>query len=123
MIPALASLVLSGLVAFAMLFAFFALVPRVAADRSAGPSFTLQWFLITVIVHPAFAVAYFAPSWLYEVPFGRVATKEQRLWLIIGGIALFGICFLVALRSSAGKRYTQWRRRSPNKSLERARER
>src|SRR5436190_23114106 len=108
MIPALVSLVLSGLLAFGMLSAFFALVPRVVADRSAGLSFTLQWFLVAVLALPAIAVAYFGPIWLYEVPFARVTTRDQRHLLIVGGIALLGICFLFALRSSAGKRYSQW---------------
>jgi hypothetical protein len=110
MIPALASVVLAGLVAFGMLFAFVALVPRVVANRAGVLSFTLQWLLVAVLVFPAIAVAYFAPSWLYEVPFGQVATKEQRFWFIVGGVALFVGCFLVALRSSAGRRYSQWRR-------------
>jgi hypothetical protein len=122
MIPALASLVLAGLVAFGMLFAFFSLVPRVVANRPGIFSFTLQWLLIAVLVFPAIAVAYFAPTWLYEVPFDQVATKDQRFWLIVGGIALFVGCFLVALRSSAGKRYSQWRGGSPNTSFERTRE-
>ena len=68
------------------------------------------------------AVAYFAPSWLYKVPFGQVATSDERLWLIVGGIAVFAICFLVALRSSAGQRYSKWRSGSPNTSFERTRE-
>jgi hypothetical protein len=122
MISALASLVLSGLFAFGLLFAFFRLVPQVVADCSSAPSFALQWFLVAVLVLPAIGVAYFGPSWLYEVPFGRVATNDQRLWLMLGGITLLGICFLIALRSSAGRRYTQWRSGSPNKSLERTRE-
>jgi hypothetical protein len=116
MIPALASLLLAGLVAFGMLFVFFALVPRVVANRSGVFSFAMQWLLIAVLVFPAIAVAYFAPSWLYEVPFGQAATKDQRFWFMVVGIALFVGCFLVALRSSAGKRYSQWRGGSPNKS-------
>jgi hypothetical protein len=111
MIPALASMVIAGFVAYAMLFAFFALVPRVVAGRASILGFSLQWLLIAVLVLPAIAVAYFGPSWLYEASFGRTATKDQRLWLIVGGIALLVVCFLVALRSSAGKRYSQWRRR------------
>jgi hypothetical protein len=121
MIPALASLVIAGLVAFGMLFVFFALVPRVVANRPGIFSLTLQWLLIAVLVFPAIAVTYFAPSWLYEVPFGQAATKAHRFWLIMGGIALFVVCFLVALRSSAGKRYSQWRGGSPNTSFERTR--
>ena len=121
MIPALASLVLAGLAAFGMLIAFLALVPRVVARRPGIFSFTVQWLLIAIVVFPAIAVAYFAPSWLYEVPFGQVATKDQRFWLILGGIALFAGIFLVALRSSAGKRYSRWRSGSPNTSFERTR--
>ena len=111
MIAALTALLLSGLVAYAMLFAFFALVPRVVPVRASILGFSLQWLLIAVLALPTIAVAYFGPSWLYEVPFGRAATKDQRTWLIISGIALFGICFVIALRSSAGKRYSQWRSR------------
>jgi len=118
---ALASLVLAGLVAFGILFGFFALVPRVVANRAGVSSFTLQWLLIAVFVFPAIAVAYFAPSWIYEVPFGQVATKDQRFWLILCGIALFVGCFVLALRSPAGKRYSRWRSGSPNTSFERTR--
>ena len=111
MIPALASILLSGLIAYAMLFAFFATMPRVVAGRSTILGFALQWLLILVLALPAIAVAYFGPSWLYEVLFGRAATKDQRLWLMLGGIALLGFCFFIALRSSAGRRYSQWGRR------------
>ena len=121
MIPALASFVLSGLVAFGMLFSFLALVPRVVVGRSTALSVILQFFLIGILVLPAVAVAYYGPSWLYEAPFGQVATKDQRLWLIVGGIALFCGCAAVALRSSAGKQYSKWRGRPPNTSFERTR--
>jgi hypothetical protein len=123
MVQALTSLILSGLVAYAMLIAFFALVPRFAAGRSPILAFSLQWLPIVVLALPAIAVAHFGPSWIYEVPFGRTATQDQRTWLIIGGLSLLGISFLVALRSSAAKRYSKWRAESPNSSLERTRER
>lgn len=111
MMPALTSLLLSGLVAYAMLVAFFELVPRVAAGRSAKLGFLLQWLLIAGLVLPAIAIACFGPNWLYEVPFGRAATEAQRSWLIIGGLTLLVTSFLVALLSSAGKRYSKWRSR------------
>ena|SRR5689334_19245061 len=123
MILGLASILISGLVAYAMLIAFLALAPRVAAGRSSIRSSSVQWLLVAALVLPAIAVAYFGPSWLFDVPFGQAATKDQRFWLIVGGIALLIICFLVALRSSAGKRYSQWRAGSPNTSLERTRDR
>jgi hypothetical protein len=97
-----------------MLFSFFALVPRIVANRSTALSFILQWLMIAILVLPAIAVAYFGPSWLYEAPFGQVASKYSRLWLIVGGVALFGGCFVAALRSSAGKQYSKWRGRPPN---------
>jgi len=121
-IQALVSLLIAGLVTYAMLVAFFATVPRVVDGRSSTASFVLQYLLIALFVLPAIAVAYFGPLWLLQVPFDRDTTKDERFWLIIGGILLLGIAFVGAVRSSVGRRYSQWRSGSPNTWLERTRE-
>ena len=111
MIVALLSVLIAGFASFAMLYSFFALVPRFAGDGRSVSSALIQWLLIASVVIPAIAVAFYGPIWLYQVAFSRATTEDQRLWLILAGIGLLAVCMLGALRSPAGKRYSMWRTR------------
>src|SRR4051812_48815589 len=102
---ALLSLVFAGAASFAMLYLFFALVPRLGARRRALTSILIQWILIASVVIPAIAAAIFGPIWLYQVVFNYATTQNQRLWLIASGILALVLCFLAAMRSAAGRRY------------------
>jgi hypothetical protein len=105
------SLLLAGLASFAMLCLFLALVPHLARDGKALEGLLLQWLLIVCIVMPAIATATFGPIWLYEVAFNRPTMQDHRLWLIASGIVVLVLCFLGALQSAVGKRYSSWRSR------------
>jgi hypothetical protein len=123
MILAALSFLPAALVAFAMLYAFVAFVPRLFGNGRSLWSFLLQWALGLAVVVPVSGVALFGPLWLYEVFFSRPTTKDSRFCFLLGGAALLATCLVAAFRSEAGKQYSSWDSRgSPNKSLERTRD-
>lgn len=111
MMLAASSFLLSGLAAFALLYAFVALVPRLASSGKSLMSGLLQYILIAAVVAPAIGIAIFGPLSLYEVSLGRPTTKDQRFWFLLGGSVLFVICLFSALRTAVGRRYLSWQSR------------
>ena len=109
MILVMLSLSLAGLTCFVLLYLFFWLVPRLSGEGKSFASFLMQWLLIASVVIPAIATAIFGPLWLYEVALIRATNVDHRLWLIASGSILLVLCFVAAVRSSAGKRYSSWR--------------
>jgi hypothetical protein len=105
------SLFLAGLASFGLLGLFFLLVPRVVGERASAASSLLQYVLILALVVPAIAAAIFGPGLFFELTANDAATKDQRTWLIVGGIASLCVTCVAALRSPAGRRYSAWRAR------------
>lgn len=108
---AILSYLLAGLTAFAMLFAFAALVPRLVSDRKSVANFFLQWTLILALVVPATIAAILGPLWIYAAFFNHDTTSDHRVWMILAGGVLLAFCVLAVLRSAPGRTYSSWRSR------------
>jgi len=100
-----------GFLTYVILIAFFAVVPLAVTGRSSAMSFGLQYLLMLMFIPPAILASYVGPLWFYENLFDVDTTSDQRFWIVLSGVALFGICFFFALGSSTGKQYSEWRNR------------